>query len=166
VLNNLAGLDMRELDLDAARSHLGDALAIARTLRSDSVSSTVLTNLGLAAVMAGDYDAAAESYREALEVSRRMGNLSNTAYAVNGLALCRSAASDDHTAILLHGAADAVFEATGEALDTEETALREQDVATLRQKVGTTDFEATYARGLSLPSDAVFRLAMQSALGQ
>ena len=112
--------------------------------------------------MAGDYDAAEESYEEALEVSRRMGNLSNTAYALNGLALCRSAAHDDELAIVLHAAADAMFETIGEALDAEETALREQDLERLRSTVGIEEFETAYRHGLSLSADEVSTIAMQT----
>lgn len=163
VLNNLAGVEMRDGDLSVARTHLQDALAVGRVLDDDSLNLSVLTNLGFVGVMAADYAAAVEAYREALGSSRRMGSMHDAAYALHGLALCRSAAGDDDDAVVLHAAAHALFERLGETLDPDEAPFRDRDLARLRSEVGTAAFEASYARGRGLSVEDAIRLALHTA---
>jgi tetratricopeptide (TPR) repeat protein len=165
ILNNLAGRDMREEDLAAARLHLEDALAIGRNLRYDGLNSTTLTNLGLVAVMQHDYDAAFDLYREALEVSHRIGSLSNMAYSLHGLGLCQSGSGDVRTALAFHSISASLFEKTGETLDAQESALRDGDLEKIRDSIGNGAFEEEYERGQGRSLDDVLRLALSTPLG-
>jgi predicted ATPase/DNA-binding SARP family transcriptional activator len=165
ILNNLAGRDMREEDLAAARLHLEDALAIGRNLRYDGLNSTTLTNLGLVAVMQHDYEAAFDLYREALEVSHRIGSLSNMAYSLHGLGLCQSGSGDARTALAFHSISASLFEKTGETLDAQESALRDGDLEKIRESIGNEAFEEEYERGQGRSLDDVLRLALSTPLG-
>ncbi len=165
ILNNLAGRDMREGDLDAARLHLVDALAIGRNLRYDGLNSACLTNLGLVAVMQEDYAAAWDLYREALEVSHRIGSVANMAYSLHGLGLCQSGAGDVQTSLVFHSISAVLFEKTGETLDAQESALRDRDLEKIRESIGDGAFEEEYELGRERSLDNVLRLALSASLG-
>ena len=76
---------------------LARLLAIAKAPHSDSFSSTVLTNLGLAPVMAGDYEVASESYKEALEVIFSMNVPANALCGTGSIAgIAKHPAQIDH----------------------------------------------------------------------
>ncbi len=159
ILNNLAGLAMLETDFPAAREYLEESLQMSTSLNSDTFTATGLTNLGCVAVLEGDFDTARHSYREALDMSWRSGGMIETAYSINGLSLCLSAGGDHHGSITLHGAADALFERSGEALDTQESELRERDLARLQQSVGPVEFRRIYDSGFALSSQDAVRFA-------
>jgi predicted ATPase len=165
ILNNLAGRDMREGDLDAARLHLVDALAIGRNLSYDGLNSACLTNLGLVAVMQEDYAAAWDLYREALEVSHRIGSVANMAYSLHGLGLCQSGAGDVQTSLVFHSISAVLFEKTGETLDAQESALRDRDLEKIRESIGDGAFEEEYELGRERSLDDVLRLALSASLG-
>jgi predicted ATPase/DNA-binding SARP family transcriptional activator len=164
VLNNLAGRDMRDLDLMTAQTHLEEALDIAHDLQSDSLASTILTNLGCIAVMQGDFTAAWETYRDALEASHGIGSIPNTAYAMNGLALCHSGSGNDHVSIVLHAVSDSLFRKAGEVLDEQEAAMRDEDLARIRGRVGGEEFEKEYGRALERSMDSAVRFALTTVL--
>jgi predicted ATPase/DNA-binding SARP family transcriptional activator len=165
ILNNLAGRDMRDGDLAAARLHLEDALAIGRNLRYGGLISACLTNLGLVAVMQEDFGAAWELYREALEVSHRIGSVANMAYSLHGLGLCQSGAGDARMALMYHSISSVLFEKTGETLDAQESALRDRDFEKIRESIGDRAFEEEYELGRERSLDDVLRLALSASLG-
>ena len=161
ILNNLAGLAMLESDMPAAREYLEESLPLSAALGSDTLTSTALTNLGCVAVLEGDFVAARQSYREALDMSWRSGSMINTAYSFNGLSLCLSASGDLLGSIKLHAAADALFARSGEALDAQESDLRERDMAKLKEAVGSDEAKRVYESGFSLSAQEANTLARE-----
>jgi predicted ATPase/DNA-binding CsgD family transcriptional regulator len=149
VLGNLGNYELAAGDLDAARPHLAEALAIARAHnRSEVVYHTF--NLGLAEYLGGSPGAAETLFSESLDMARRMGMRSSTAYALLGLALAGHGRGDPGWSARLHGAADQGFADLGHAVEPLESRLADSDRERLRAAMGAEAFEAEYAAGRAL----------------
>ncbi|HMD47059.1 MAG TPA: adenylate/guanylate cyclase domain-containing protein [Acidimicrobiales bacterium] len=154
--NNLGVLELDQGRYDAAVEHFTAALEIVVELGDVFVLPYLLYGIGLATALQGDEAAGRRSFLEALELSRRNGDLPMAAYCVLGLALCR----DDRRAATLHGEATALFEACGETVEPLEAALAEWERARLRAALGA-GFDDAFGAGRRAGVPA----AMEDALG-
>jgi ATP/maltotriose-dependent transcriptional regulator MalT len=149
VLGNLGNYELAAGELDTARPHLAEALAIARELnRSEVIYHTF--NLGLAEYLGGSPGTAETLFAESLDLARRMGMRSSTAYALLGLALAGHGEADPGWSARLHGAADQALADLGHALEPLEARLADSDRQRLRAAMGAQAFEAEYAAGRTL----------------
>jgi tetratricopeptide (TPR) repeat protein len=71
MLSNLGNFEMAAGDLDAARSHLAEALDTARALNDRSGLANLAFNLGLAEYLGGSPEAAGALFAESLDLARR-----------------------------------------------------------------------------------------------
>jgi predicted ATPase/class 3 adenylate cyclase len=88
-----------------AKEYLARALAFVRALDDPFVWMTFRGNLGLAALLTGDTDAAEAAFRDELRLSRELVVLPHASEGLLGLAAVAVARGDDHRAARLLGAA-------------------------------------------------------------
>jgi DNA-binding CsgD family transcriptional regulator len=150
MLSNLSDYEMWTGDLDAARSHLAEALDIARELDARNNAVIATFNLGLTEYLAGSPAAAEALFTEALDLARRMGMRRHTAYALLGLALAGRGGADQAWSARLHGAADQALAALGHSLQPLEARLADRDRQRLRDAMGAEAFDSEYDAGRTL----------------
>jgi tetratricopeptide (TPR) repeat protein len=73
-LNNLAAVKLRTGEIADAFELLGEARALAQTLKSDEVMAGVLSNLGVAHEWAGELFSAIDLYRMSLKLNQKLGD--------------------------------------------------------------------------------------------
>jgi len=153
MLGNLGSVDLSAGDLDAARSHLAEALGILRALNARDAIVYHAFNLGLAEYLGGSLGAAEALFAESLDLARRMGTQRHTAYALIGLALAGRGGTDPGWSARLHGAADQALADLGGSIEPLEQRLADADRERLRAAMGAAAFEAEYAAGRALTSE-------------
>jgi DNA-binding CsgD family transcriptional regulator len=160
MLGNLGYIELSTGDPGAARSHLAEALEIARALNNRDGILYETFNLGLAEYLSGSPDVARALFAESLTLARRMGTKRQTAYTLIGLALAGHGEADPAWSARLHGAADQALADLGETIEPLEERLAGRDRQRLRAAMGTEAFETEYAAGRTL--DAAEVLAVLS----
>ena len=93
--------------------------------------------------------------------SRRSGEHSGIAYSVLGLACLAADAEEWSRACVLHGAAQAALDRSGEAWQEPEASYRRESLAQIRVHLGEEQPERDYARGMALSSSEVLDLAFR-----
>jgi hypothetical protein len=162
VLQNLAIRELKDGNLVAARARTNESLDLSREMDDRSYGALIL--LGLVELLDGNAPAALCSYRELLTIARRGGFKIAIGYALLGMGFCATAADNPHRAARLHGAADALFESLGEALDSDLLNFRNGDHWQLRRTMGDSAFEADYRVGRDLAPQSAIELAMREQI--
>ncbi len=139
-------LDMAEGRTAAASAALAEALESASAMRADGLTSYIRLNLGMAELLDGEDEAARETFAQSLAEALRVGNRSNAAHAVLGLALClgEDAAA---SAARLRGLAEALVDSTGAPWATLEAQLSAELGERLRAALGEQAFEEAESHG-------------------
>ena len=160
-LHNNAGLAALEAgDLPAARAHLEAAAQAARQVGWEY--SLVQVNLGDVLRAEEDLDGARSAYEAVLRNGRRNGDTWNMAGALLGLAFLAGDAGDWDRAAVLHGAAQACQDRTGNPWP--ELAARDRDsLDQARAQLGDEQLERAYAQGMALSLDKALDLALPKA---
>jgi tetratricopeptide (TPR) repeat protein len=158
--NNASIHALRAGDLPAARAHLEHAAQAARSIGEES--GTVSVNLGWVLRQEGDPVGARSMFEAALRIARRTGDRSEIAYAALGLACLTADLGDWPRAGMLHGAAQASLDRTGEPWQDPEARYRRDSLDLLRARLGDEQADRTYATGLALSFDE----ALDQALGR
>jgi predicted ATPase/class 3 adenylate cyclase len=154
VLMHSSILEMAAGDLSAARARLAQALDFAFALRADGLISYLTINLAVAQLLDGESEAAEQSFERCLAEALRVGNRSNTAHAVLGLALCALGSGDEVASARLLGAADGLMESSGAPWGAIEATLSEDGRQRLREALGSDVLEANLQAGrLVEPAD-------------
>ena len=162
VLQSLAIRELKEGNLIGARAYVNESLNLGQEMSSDGRAiHATLQLLGLVELLSGDTSAAYGAYRELLTEARRLGTQPFVAYAFLGIGFCASSTGDGRRAVMLHGAADALFERLGDALDRDLQRLRKRDHSHLRRTMGDAAFDTAYEAGRQLTSHGAIELAMQ-----
>jgi tetratricopeptide (TPR) repeat protein len=157
ILQNNAGVHaLRVGDIPAARAHLEAAIQAAQA--NGENSDTVRINLGWVRRRDADYDGAWSSFEDGLRLSRRSGKRSDIAYAALGLACLAADAGEWSRAGVLHGAAQAILDQTGEPWQEPEVRYRRESLAQVRAHLGEEQSGRDYARGMALNSDQILDL--------
>jgi tetratricopeptide (TPR) repeat protein len=86
-LTDLGAISMLSGDAAGAQKHLGEALAIFRTLDDAHAVATVSTNLGRAYQLSGDFALAIPALSEALSLAREVGARDSEALALYALGM-------------------------------------------------------------------------------
>ena len=162
VLQSLAVRELKDGNMDTARARINESLDLGRELPEPSYGTLLL--LGLLELLVGNAPAAFSAFRELFTAARRLDAEPYTAYALFGMGLCATVTDDPHRAARLHGAADALFERFGEALEPDLRELRTGDHRQLRRTMGDSAFEADYQAGRNLTSQSAIDLAMQEPI--
>ena len=160
ILHNNAGVHaLRAGNIPAARAHLEEAARVMRSVgdRAHHMSA----NLGWALREDGDPDGARSSFATSLRISRRNGEGSGLAYATLGLACLAADRGEWSRAGLLHGAAQAFLDQTGEIWQQPEARYRRESLDQIRAHLGDEQVEEACARGLALSLDDALALARE-----
>jgi predicted ATPase/class 3 adenylate cyclase len=158
-LGNLAYFEVLAGELDSARDRLEEALAISTEIQEVQHVPGTSTNLGFIYHLQHDRAGAVRLFTEALISAQEVGEHESIAVALLGLALT---ASDPETAAMLHGAADAVREQLGSALDPLEAQSREAHHLRLRTELGGNTFQTAYSTGHAYPLSEAITVALRN----
>ncbi len=152
LLEDLGLMAIQAGDAAAAREDFERVVALAKSYSPGTGQrrrlANVSINLATVAIMDGDVDALAGRIADSLSYDRRWVEL--VPYQVLFGALCASLRGDLETAVVLHGASDALIEHYAMQREAVEAALRERDLEGLRGRVEPGRFDDLTARGRSL----------------
>ena len=149
-------------DIPAARARLEQAAQAAQMV--GHVSHHLSVNLGWVLRQEGDPDGARSMFDAALRISRRNGERSGVAHASLGLACLAADVGDWHRADVLHGAAQALLDRTGERWQEPEARYRRDSLDQVRARLGNEQFDRTYAQGAALSLDEALDLASRKTV--
>jgi hypothetical protein len=83
---------------------------------------------------------------------------------ISGLASLATDLGDWHRAVVLHGAAKAIFDQTGLQLDALDALYRQESLGKARAALGDEQTQREHARGMALSLEQVIDLALGEAL--
>lgn len=109
-----------------------------------------MINLGLVPRLEGDPDGARSMLQAGPQISRRSGNWSGLAYACSSPACLAADLDDWHRAAMLHDAAQALLDRTGQGREQGEARLRQDCLDQVRAHLGQDQFNRVYAKGTTL----------------
>jgi tetratricopeptide repeat protein len=163
-LYNNAGVHaLRAGNIPAARAHLNQAAQAMRAIGDDN---PYLVSVNMGWVLRQDHDpgGARSSFQAALRISRRTGDRSGIAYASLGLACLAADAGDWHRAAVLHGAAQAVLDRTGQPWQELEARYRQDSLDQVRAHLGHEQSGRAHAEGMALSFNQALDLASGKVL--
>jgi hypothetical protein len=161
-VHNVAGLHaLRAGDIPAARDHLHQA---AQAMRAIGDENPYLSH-NMRWVLRQDNDPAGarSSFQAGLRISRRHGDRWGIAYACLGLACLAVDAGDWHRAAVLHGAAQAFLDQTGQPWEELEARYRRDSLDQVRAHLGQEQSGRAHAMGMALSLDEALDLASGKA---
>jgi predicted ATPase len=113
------------------------------------------------ALTRGDPEQAGTRYRESLRAALPLGDIVETSFEVQGVAMSEAGAGDPQRALLLAGSVAALWESLGLSISIPFwDALLERYLAPARESLGD-EYEAVRAAGRALPFDAAVELALR-----
>ncbi len=159
ILHNSAGVQaLRTGDIPAARAHLEAAAQAGQQIGWNHVFVSV--NLGNMLRADEDPDGARSSFQAALRTSRRNGDILSMAYAILGLACLARDAGDWNRAAVLHGAAQAFQDRTGNPWQELEAHRRQDSLDQANAHLGDEQLERAFAHGMALSADEALHLTL------
>jgi hypothetical protein len=157
-LHTIAGVQaLRAGDIPAARAHLEQAAQAVQHIGGGNLELSV--NMGWVLRQDNAPDGARSSFQAALGMSRHNGDRSGTAYASLGLACLDADVGEWHRAAMLHGAAQALLDPTGQPWQDLEARYRRESLGQLRAHLGQEQLERALAQGMALSFDQTLDLA-------
>jgi predicted ATPase/class 3 adenylate cyclase len=157
----LAGLELRQGNLDAARAAFEEAVARLRGTPDERALAYKLNNLGLINFVEGDHIAASESFVESLLLSQRTGLRVVIAKALLGLAACAEVAGHNNRAALLYGSVGSILDSLGEfTLDPILTEAMSQGRQHLIEGMGAEAFERSDRAGREMSLSQAIALGL------
>jgi len=151
VINNLAGAVLGQGDYRRAVDLAVESAALMRTIDSPLGVVHALTTSGEAALALDEYGRAADLFGESLPLALKLGDKTNMAVCVEGMAAVAVADGRAEQAARLCGAAEALREATGAPMQPTVRWLYERTLATVRAALGAHRFAAVWVAGMALP---------------
>jgi predicted ATPase/DNA-binding XRE family transcriptional regulator len=161
LLNDAGFAALAAGDIPAARAHLDAAAHAGQAIGFENTA--VPENLGLVLRAEGDPGGARSAFGAGLRISRRNGDRRGMAYAILGLACLAGDAGDWDRAAVLHGAAQAFLDRTGNPWQGLEARHRRDSLAQVRAHLGDEQMERAYAQGVTLSLDQALHLALSMA---
>jgi predicted ATPase/class 3 adenylate cyclase len=144
-------------DVDRAEPLSRDLLGIADDPRSEHFAFHFLADCAL---IRGDYEEAERRYRESLRAALPLGDILETSFEVEGVAMSMAGLGDAHRALQLAGSVEALRESLGSSVSVAFwDALLEQHLGGARQQLGL-DAGAAWAEGRELAFDDAVELAL------
>jgi non-specific serine/threonine protein kinase len=137
-----------------ARPRYEACLATFRALGERPTVALVLDGLGEVAIAGGDFAAARERFAESLALYREMGSPRGVGIALSGFAALAAAEWRAERAVRLAGAATAMHEAGGDALEPIRRRGSEGWLAEARRALGEAGAAAAWAAGRAMPPEA------------
>ncbi|MFF9150233.1 BTAD domain-containing putative transcriptional regulator [Streptomyces sp. NPDC014861] len=161
-INAVLGLGLgarREGLLDEAEVHLREVLAWHRLVGLDGANALILAELGFAAELRGDAEAALGLHEEGYATALASGDPRAVALALEGLAGAHALGGRGEGAALLLGTAGALRTSTGAPLPPAERGDVERIETRVRAALGDDTFLTTRARGERLDAESSVREA-------
>ena len=186
--HNPRALEAFEQSLDLRRG-LGDAAGVTRALvgiaqvlvamgeteRAEAISHDLLDRaaadartehfayhfLADCALIRGDTEEAGARYRQSLRAALPLGDVVETSFEVQGVAMSEAAAGNPHRALVLAGSVEALWESLGVSFSIGFwNALLERYLAPVSASLGD-EYDAIHAEGRALPFDDAVELALR-----
>jgi tetratricopeptide (TPR) repeat protein len=150
VIGNLGAIANMQGDYVRGRALCEEALALHREVGAKDDIALTLQNLGRVALHEQRLTDALELLQESLEVSRELGYREMIAYGLEGWAELDAALGHDERAARMLGAADALFEELGVALQKDDRETYDRVVEELRERLGEDALGAARLAGRTL----------------
>jgi predicted ATPase/DNA-binding CsgD family transcriptional regulator len=147
-------------DVEAATSASLDGIRISREAGDLYTLKVWLLNLGTAALVAGDLDAAAPLLAEALQLAHRLDDRVQLAYLLDAAGCLKAASGNAQVAAQLLGAGGAMRAGAGAQVMSFIAPLVERSAASARTALGGSRYQAAHDTGARLDRDAAVRLAL------
>jgi DNA-binding CsgD family transcriptional regulator len=144
----------------AARTRYEASLVTFRALGERPTVASVLDGLGEVAIARGDFAEARERFAGSLALYREMGSTRGVGIALSGFAALAAAGWRAERAVRLAGAAAALHEAGGSAIELIRHRGSEDWLAEARRALGETRAAAVWADGRTLSQDAAIDYAL------
>ncbi|HEY7103348.1 MAG TPA: tetratricopeptide repeat protein [Mycobacteriales bacterium] len=164
-LNVLGDLARLAGDQDRAAALYGQSLELWRELRGMPGIASALHKLGQVKRSIGDLPAAKDYYVQSLALQRDLGNAQGIAECLAGLAGTAAAAGRPDRAVRIFAGSAAILEEIGAPLAPADQAAMERDMAGVRRRLGGPEWEAEWAAGQALSSNAAVELALADDAG-
>ena len=162
ILENNAGVTaIADENLPAARTHVERAVQISAAIGADIANP--IGNLAMVMREEGDAEGARTNLEQAFRIVRRTGNRVGIALGIMAFALLAVDAGDWHRGALLHGAAEAFHESTGEPWLKLQDRYRQASIAVAREHLGDDEFRLAYGEGSRLSIEEASDLAVGRA---
>ena len=148
-----------EGDDERARALFEESLELRRRLGDRDMVAGELTNLCSVETRAGNLDRAQELGEESLRIAREVGSSYLLPYCVANLGGLAVARGDAERGARLMGAAEAMFDAAGLAIDPGTAIELERHLERARRDLGDA-FDATWSEGRAMPAERAIEYAL------
>jgi predicted ATPase/DNA-binding CsgD family transcriptional regulator len=162
-LDSLGNLFCLQKDYSTAQSFLKESLDIERELGNKWGIAMSLTNLGHSYYLLGDYFTAHSLYKESLAIQIELRDKKNIPVNLLGLGGVAVGAGQAQRGGRLIGAAQAMLESIGAALDSADRLPYEHALASARAQLGEEEYEMALREGRALSTDEAIEHALQYA---
>jgi predicted ATPase/class 3 adenylate cyclase len=152
---DLGDVALNEGDYERAAQLFDESLELFRELEDRDGTAVALYNLGSTALHREHFDDAATLFEQSLRLFRELGYREGIAYCLEGLAASAASRENATGAARLLGAADALSEDLGTALEPAERDRHERTAAAVRKRLGEEAFAAAWEDGRALGERAV-----------
>ena len=160
VLGNLGEVARHRGDLETAEARYEEALNIQRRTGWGQNAAYNLLNLGLLSRQRENATGACQRYKEVLALAHSLEDRETVAYALAGLAGVAGEGGDFQRAARLLGAAEALLEKIGAALEHSERELADADTVAARRALGEQRFAVAFKAGRALTWEAAVAEAL------
>lgn len=160
-LNSLGEIARLQEDYPAARKFYEEALTLAKKESAESAISVFTVNLAAVACFQGDYKAARLYALESLKISEELGDKILTGYALGTFAALAVAAGEMEKGARLFGAAQAIYDATGNKSDKVDQIFFDRYNGEALAAMGDETFEAAEAEGRAMSMKEAIALARE-----
>jgi tetratricopeptide (TPR) repeat protein len=152
---DLGDVALNEGDYERAAQLFEESLELFQELEDRDGTAVALYNLGSTALHQEHFDDAASLFVESIRLFRELGYKEGVAYCLEGLAAAAASRNDATAAARLLGAADALSEDLGTALEPAERDRHDRTAAAVRKRLGEETFAAAWEDGRALGERAV-----------
>ena len=160
-LSNLGAVQNAQADFAAARTSLGESLELFRELQDEWGIALAVNNLGLTAHGQNDYERATDLHGNSLAMRRRLRDRWGVAECLEGLASVARAIERHERSVRLLAAAAGIRETLSFPPPPDERSKREQEVETLRARLGEPAFGVSWATGHAMALDEACDYAVE-----
>jgi predicted ATPase/class 3 adenylate cyclase len=162
-LHNLADVERMRGNYERAKTLGMESMALAREMEDKWQLARIVGWMGLVTVFSGDeHDLAEGSLKEALVLSRELGDWASGAYCLEGFAGLAGAKAQGGRAARLWGAAEALRKTISAPLSIEGRLYFEPSMVAARAELGEAAWEAAFAQGMAMAPEE----AAEYALGE
>jgi predicted ATPase/class 3 adenylate cyclase len=158
--NNASVRAIRAGDFAAAREHLQRAAEASAEIGEEN--HVVPVNFGWVLRHEHDTAAARDMFESGLRMSRRVGDTVGLAYCSLGLACTAGDTGDWYRAAELHGVAQACVDRMRGVWQQPEDEYRRESITTVRNHLGTAQFDQAHARGVAMSFHDAMALALRA----